>query len=626
VELTPEQNDLVTRVKDCFTEAEKTHQRYRRKWEHFFALYSNYTDLRNSAQTASPRDRDELLYSARREFGAELFIPMAFSTVETVLPRAISQNPRMILTPRPLKSLPPAVLERMEDNAENNRMLIDAQQDQIHYETILQDVAKDGFIYGLGVQKTYWKRSEIVRPKLEPHVLYGWAVPCIGEHRDVAFDDPFAECVDPFDFFWDPMGDSVETCDYVIHRTWRNTKYAMDKIQSGIWTLALTEEDVGGGAGAGRYGEVFSQRLRTEGHTGDLAPKNLNEVWEFHDGAQVITILNRQWPVQVGRNPAWHGELPFQVFRPTRVTHRMVGRGEIEPIEDLQQEINTLRSQRRDNATLKLMQSYAYAEGIIDPADIVFGAGTLIPVQGPPSEFLFPLNVGDIPNSGYQEEASLQADFDRTSGISDVVTGADPTGGVSQTATGAQLVQAAANKRIELKSRRLEVEVISNAARQWLAMNQLRIRQPRPMRVPALPSPEQPDRRWAWVMLGPEQLAGEFAIAPEGGSTAPENTPQKRQDATALLNATQGNPLFDQHKIAAKYLDGMGVTNPEGYLAPPPQPASSPSVLDFLARAGVDQRLIGVAVAAAARKMQSEPDQMPTSDQGQPQLPAATQP
>ncbi|MGZ6031734.1 MAG: portal protein [Isosphaeraceae bacterium] len=604
MDLSPEQDALVKRVSSCFNEAETQHKRYRSKWEHFYALYSNYTDLRNGLQNPSPRDRDELLYSAKREFGAELFIPMAFSTVETVLPRMIAQNPRMILTPRPLRALPPEFLDRLDDNAENLRMLIDAQQDQIHYELILQDVAKDGLVYGLGVQKTYWKRSERVKQVLEPHALYGWNVPCLGEHREVEFDDPFAECVDPFDFFWDPMGDSIETCDWVIHRQWRSSKYCMDKIQSKAWTLPLTAEELG--SGGGRYDEVMSGRNRVDGHTGRNGRSGLHEVWEFHDGNQVVVVLDREWPVMVGRNPAWHGEIPFQVFRPTRVTHRMVGRGEIEPIEDLQQEINTLRSQRRDNATLKLMQSYAYQEGMVDPADVVFGAGMLIPMAGPPSDFLMPINVGDIPNSSYREEDALKGDVDRTSGVSDVVSGADPSGGVSSTATGAQLVQAAANKRIENKSRRLEVEVIASAARQWLALNQQKIVSPRPIQVPVTPSPDQPDRRYTWVTLGPQDLAGEFAIAPEGGSTAPENTPQKQQTAQSLWSIGANNPLFDQQKLAEKVLDGYGIRDPKGYLAPPPSSATvPPAVIEKLQQAtGASPELVQFIVAQEQRKEQ----------------------
>jgi hypothetical protein len=46
--------------------------------------------------------------------------------------------------------------------------------------------------------------------------------------------------------------------------------------------------------------------------------------------------------------------LPFQVYRPTPLQKQMVGIGDLEPLEHLQRELDTLRSQRRDAATMAL--------------------------------------------------------------------------------------------------------------------------------------------------------------------------------------------------------------------------------------------------------------------------------
>jgi hypothetical protein len=46
--------------------------------------------------------------------------------------------------------------------------------------------------------------------------------------------------------------------------------------------------------------------------------------------------------------------IPFQVYRPTPLQGQMVGIGDLEPLEHLQRELDTLRSQRRDGATLAL--------------------------------------------------------------------------------------------------------------------------------------------------------------------------------------------------------------------------------------------------------------------------------
>jgi hypothetical protein len=100
----------------------------------------------------------------------------------------------------------------------------------------------------------------------------------------------------------------------------------------------------------------------------DKRAGHVHECWEFHDGARVITILDKTMPVQAGPCPYWHGEIPFQVYRPTNVLHEMVGIGEAEAIEDLQDEMNELRTQRRDNAQLVVQRPFAYFDGLRDRA------------------------------------------------------------------------------------------------------------------------------------------------------------------------------------------------------------------------------------------------------------------
>lgn len=616
--LTDDQKGLVERVTKAYHEADKRHKVYRPRWEHYFKLYNNYRDIANRAGSGQPRDWDPGLRDwARRQWGAELFIPMVYSTVETVVPRVVEQQ-RMLVLPRPTPDFPASQLERLEDNAQNHRILIDAQQEQAKYELTVEDVGRNGLIYGLGPQKTFWRSTRRTVPRPVAHIYTGQ--PCV-EHREEAFEDPYAEAVDPFDFFWDPMGHSIETCAYIIHRCWRNSQYVADMLASGAWQLdGLTPEDYTRGGAGERYDSVWAGRMQAQGLQGDLKMGELHEVWEFHDGAEVITILDRQWPVQRGANPTWHGELPFQVYRPTRVPGQMVGIGEIQPIEDLQLEINTLRSQRRDNATLTLMQTYAYSENLIDPADIRFGAGTLIPVEAgvDPREVLYPIQTPPIPNAGYQEEAALQADFDRTSGISDSLTGADPSGGVSATATGAQLVTQAANKRIARKARRLGVEVVARTEELWIQMNQRHVMALPPIQKPMLPSPDQPDRRYQWVKLSLEELAGDFMVAPDAGQPLDDNPVAQQNLALQQWNMLVQAPEVDRRALVLDTLRKLGHKNPEAFLAAPQQQGPDPGdvltkALDNLQAIGVPKEMIARAVLAAQHEAQTGQPQGPTT-------------
>lgn len=600
VELQKVREDTLER----FDDAEKRHAPYRSKCDYLFGLYRSYTSLKEEYGGSSEPDRDRGLQSAKREWGAELFIPYAFATVETILPRLLSNRPRMLVLPRNRAS---------EKNIENVRATVDSQQERIRYELKLQDTAKSGLIFGLGVQKgPFWKTEKAKQMVLQPGTYHEWVG---GQQERVLFDGPDVEDVNLPDFEWDPMGHSIDTCGWVLHRTWRDTGYVVHKLISGEWNNpgAFPPSEVQFMSSTTRYDDSRREQMKASGHESfEGPPGELHEVWELHNRKQVIVLLDRDVPVHVDGNPHWHGELPFHAFRPTTSgLKELPGIGEIEPIEHLQREMNTLRSQRRDNASVKLNAPVAYSDVLVEPGDLQFFPGAAIPVNGNPRDLLYQLQVGDIPHSGYQEEANLQADIERVTGISDPVQG---TGDASQTATGVQLVQAAANVRIQNKTRRLEVELVASQARQWVALNQQKITSNTEIRVPAVPTPMEPDRRWAWREWGPNELAGEFDVQAEGGSTAPENVPQQRADAQALLNNFRDHPMIDQRRLFEDALRLMGVKAPEGWLAPDQR--VPPVMLDLLRdEFKVPEETIVQAYEAAVQLEQQEKQASPNAQQ-----------
>ena len=76
---------LLALIQKRFTQAYGgVHKKWRDKATHYYSLYHNYTEWRNEMST-DRRDRDLGLRDAKREWGAELFIPYSFATVETIL-------------------------------------------------------------------------------------------------------------------------------------------------------------------------------------------------------------------------------------------------------------------------------------------------------------------------------------------------------------------------------------------------------------------------------------------------------------------------------------------------------------------------------------------------------------
>ena len=147
---------LVKTVERAYKMAEPEHKAFRAKAEKYYALYRSYSDLKTKKDA---RDRDEAIYQAQKTYGTELFIPFIYSTIETIVPRMVAHRPRMLIVPRNEQAL---------GSVNNMKLVVDAQQKQINYELILQNIAKDGLIYGLGIGKTRWKFETRIEVKVAP--------------------------------------------------------------------------------------------------------------------------------------------------------------------------------------------------------------------------------------------------------------------------------------------------------------------------------------------------------------------------------------------------------------------------------------------------------------------------
>lgn len=635
---------LLERVEKFHSQAEPTHEHYRRQFTKYYKMWRSYRGMRSKALEATSRaDKDDVVQAARAGFGTPLFIPLGFGVVETVIPRMLSTEPRPQVTPRDPES---------EGNIDNIKLMVAAQQHDTMFSLSAQTVAKWGAVVGLGVGKTTWAVETKVSPVLEqrlvpqldpqsgapvmepqpvvdpasgtfvedpnmpgqpliepqPVMVPAW-VP--SEPREqVKYAGPRFDAVDPFDWIWDPDAYSMQTLGEQIHRQWRTDEYCKHMFETEAWKLpeGWTLEDALRGGGRSKRDEVWGDRLATAGiGQAEQREREIHEVWEYWSADKVIVVLDRHLPVASGPPGAiyWHGDAPFQLFRPTEVMHEMVGIGEIEAIEDLQLEMNEMRTQRRDNAMLVMQRPFAYFEGFLDPKDMDFSAAAFWPMSGPPSEILFPIPLQDIPFSSYRESEEMKADADRASGISDTVMGGADTG-APETATGVQMVQAAAGARIAFKTRRFEMECVTESCRQWVALDQQHVIEERV--VPGPPKPGEGDREYSWYTLGPEELAGNFAIECEGGSMSPQNDVADQQEATGLYQLLGPDPLVDRRKLVVRVLEKFGIRNAEAWLLPE-MPMIDPRALDLVretlaAERGVDPGEFDALVAEAMQELE----------------------
>jgi len=608
----PQERDLTEMVAACVESFEQSlWLDLKENLNKRYLQYRGFRRFKDDWIKAGPNDRDGMLYDAKTQWGAHLHIPLSYRTIETMVPRAIAHRPKLLYLPR---------REIWEENVHNVRLMIDAQQDQIDIDLPFQAVMRSGRIYGIGVGKSYWRKEYALRRRMKKSTLFDRYVPGKLESACV-FDDPMFEDVDVFDFMWDPYGSDMRTCEWVVHRVWMSLDRCLERIESGVWNTVTAQgldEDKLRSIGSGtKYDEVWQDRMEASGLPSFATTprgEQIHEVWEYHDGREVLTVLDRCALVQSAESTTV-GMLPFHVYRPTPLQKQMIGIGDLEPLEHLQRELDTLRSQRRDAATLALAAGYIYDDGAIAEDDLQFGPNAAIAVTNADvRSAIMPIQRQDVPGSAYQDEQVIRQDFDVVSGISDAM---DPNNSQASTATEAQLVQASLSARIALASRRFEIEVVRGVAKCFLYLNQRMITQPREVRTPDSTmgmggeQEEYADQRWKWFQLGPGELQGEYEIVPEGGSMAARNIPQDRQDAGIFINQLGQNPYIDPKKPLMKGLELLGIRDPESWLkqTDPPVP---PMALEVLQKMGVNpsliQRAVTVAQSQDPRLAQEGPD------------------
>lgn len=584
--LTPELKAVRGIVRKAFEQANPVHTAYEKFWREAYSLHRNHKELQTLVTGAN--DRDAARVEAASAWGADLAIPLVFSAIETIVPRLLSNPPTFTVRPRSEAAIP-AVKPIKE--------LLEQQQRDIGYELKLQPTIRRALKYGLGVQKTYWEKR--VKTRLATS----------GENRGQpievpVFEGPQAESVEIFDFYWDPAATSMDDARWVIHRTWRDMAYIKKRIEDGKWFTGADGLPVPEGKERDALIEAISKSaLGPESAAAafwlrDLSPASTSpidsragrehEVLEYHNGEWVYTIIDKCFVAVADKSPYYHRDMPFQIYRPTMQEGEFVGISEIEPAKHLQLELNALRSQRRDNARFVLDRVYAYTDGLIDPKYLRRGPGTAIPVAGDPQDALYPIPVEDLPSSSYREEQALKEDFDRATGIDDSVAG---SGAAGDTATGTQLVQQAATVRITFKGKNLINEMARPAARQFLELNKQFMRKKITVRIDDPQTPEG----YRFEEIDPATLMADVDLEPDAGSTEPENTVQKRNDALTVYNQLNGNENVDQRHLVRYLLAQHDIADADSFLSEQGAPDVGEVVQlvgDALRQRGVDDAAV----------------------------------
>ena len=491
-------------VVDRFKIADNWRRPLQDDWNRFYKLYRSQND-----ETDSP-------------WRSNLFIPYCFSTIETILPRLVTNRPRFEFVPRGPED---------KEKAKLVDELMKYQWDVTNLDLTLVKLVKEALLYGTGIIKVPWV-------------------------FDKKNDGPLPEVVDLFDFFIDPDATNIKTAKYVIHRTQRSKKYLKDMQTLGIY------KNVDKVIGGSQIEDYKAQRYANVGLSTPSKDKKDEsvEILEYWEDNRVITLADRKEVIRNGKNPYNCGK-PFIALVDQIVPHEFYGIGEIEQIESLQYELNDWRNHRMDSKTLTMNPMWWVPPGY-DLDDFIAEPGTVL--SGPQPPQIIPVK-GDQ-TSDYREEEIIKGDIQTTTGVSDYSRGIESAPGISnETATGITLIQEAANMRFRMKVMLIEEMAIKELGLMMLKLNQQFMSEEKVIRITG-------EDGYEWKTITPDDIKGEYDIMVEAGSSQPMNESLRRKTALDLLALFANDPdLSPEGRIELKksVMEAHGVKNPDKYFMNP---------------------------------------------------------
>ena len=414
-------------------------------------------------------DNYRLYNNQRVKYGYEgitdTFVPMAFSTVETLTSGLFGSKPKFNFTPPHTKK---------EQKTDILNALLDFywEKDQWSLKTI--NTGRNMFKLGTAVDYFVWE----------------------GDH-------PCLINVPIRDFFIDPTASSLDTARF-MGRRYLTT---LDELESyEIVDLEAKPDENGDYPMKKKYKNLDKVKPDT-GSKGDNTDKQEKDMWygstvsdaknnqveviEYWTNDQTVSIANRSVVIEdtvnyfkakdeANGNEYPEGLLPFADARDYIDESLFYAKGEIDIIADQQELLNDQTNQRNDAIIYSLNQMYTldpkYAH-MIDQIENLPGA--VYPVE---ASTLQPIQKGVIPPDSFNESLNLKNEIRETTASNEVVRGVGSQNN-DTTATEINAQIAGAGQRFSLKVTQLENGYFYRVAKIVLRMVRLFVTEPMMVRI-----------------------------------------------------------------------------------------------------------------------------------------------
>lgn len=548
------EKDLLRRVLRDFSDTEKYHKARHKKYTEFYKMYRSQHEEAELARNRST-----------------LYIPYVYAVIETITPRAV----KAVISNKPFL----AVLPNTDYDGQRAKALEALLQFQletkINFVRTATDFIKDMLIYGTAVMRTSWRTKTAMRKRREmlpflDEVGEVSFVPQEIEEEAIIYDAPVVDNVDLFDFYIEPHARDLDSAGYVIHRIAMGEEELQERVKQGYYTEAATKylkdkleegELAGGTYGTEDFGSI--QKADAIGYgTGTTLPKF--EVLEYWTNDHVVAVLDREVVIKNEANPYYHNQKPFVSAVDIPVTNEFYGIGEVENLQDLQLELNTLRNQRIDNVSMTLNAMWKVLRAAdVDVDQLQSRTGGIVYVDE--MEDIEKLEFPNITANAYEETFTIQKDMDNTSGVYDYARGR--TTDRRETATTATILTSSANERFDMKIIMLAEEGLKRLGKQLLSLNQQFLETDTTVRVSGS-DPMNPEMQEISLtdILGTME---EYDIIVTGTAVNTNLTKEARLDKMVqMYGVVKDEPLINKPAFIREMLNLSGARDVNAFLLP----------------------------------------------------------
>lgn len=284
----------------------------------------------------------------------------------------------------------------------------------------------------------------------------------------------------------------------------------------------------------------------------DLRGKGTTQLW------RICIISGNQEPILLEEADV----VPFSAFSPIVYPHSHIGSSIYDLINDLGLIKTTLLRQYLDSVYLANSGRVAVDQDRTNIDDLLVSRpGGVVRVSGDPGTAIVPLQSTDVTQSVLGGLEYVDSIKEQRTGVSRNTAGLDPNT-LNRTATGVQMVQSAANQRIELIARTLA----SGFRDLYVIVHALALKHST--------KPLQIKLKGVWTVVNPREWTRrtDFSISVGLGVGAPDAQLAKLMGLTPMMGQAQAMGLAgvqEAYNFGSEIWKAAGYKNPQKFLKPP---------------------------------------------------------